>query len=238
MILILSLGIVFTLAVGGFVIAANSVGDQDKGSLDDSQQTVLERFDLVETAQLKSEREIDFVLGSKSGEWVFDTVPGSIEIVDWYIPEIMPLCLTQEELDMWFVDLVVIGGYELVCGYIDVYQKGAYVGTIYVDWNVVHDDVLCCVDYYYISFYGGPICLDSNQYPDVCAPFDLCAPFDTIPGKEVTFDLYSCWTGCSEPNQNFAITPTQSLSTLSKSVLLSSRDTYLLHLPILSAHIT
>ena len=63
MILLISIGIVFTLTVGGFCIAANSLGGQNEGLLD-SQQTVLDSFDLVETAQLDSEREIDFVLGS------------------------------------------------------------------------------------------------------------------------------------------------------------------------------
>ena len=136
----------------------------------------------------------------------------------------MPLCLTQEELSTWYVDLLVIGGYELVCGYIDVYQKGEYKGTIYLDWFSEHGE-MCCMEYYYVSFYGGDICLDSNQYPDVCAPFDLCAPFDEIPGKEVTFDLYSCWTGCSEPDQNFAITPAQSFLSLPSIILLENGNT-------------
>ena len=68
MILILSIGIVFTLAVGGFAIAANGLGDQGQSPLDNRQTTVLDNFDLVETAQLQTEREIDFVLGSESGE--------------------------------------------------------------------------------------------------------------------------------------------------------------------------
>jgi hypothetical protein len=238
MILLISIGIVFTLAVGGFVIAAHSLGDQDGNPVVNRQTAVLDDFDLVETAHLESERETDFVLGSKSGEWVFDTEKGSIEVLDFYIPEVMPLCLTQEELDMWFVDLMVVGGYELICGYIDVYQKGDYVGTIYLDWNVAHDDILCCVDYYHVTFHGGPICLDSNQYPDVCAPFDLCAPYDTIPGKEVTFDLYSCWTGCDDPDQNFAITPTQSLLSFSESSVLSQNERDPVTLPIQSEHIT
>lgn len=239
MILVISIGIVFTLAVGGFAIAANCLGGQNQSPLDNRQETVLDNFDLVETAQLKTERDVEFVLGSKSGEWVFDTEAGSIEVLDYYFPEIMPLCLTQEELSTWYVNILVIGGYELVCGYINVYQKGELKGTIYVDWYSEHGE-MCCMDYYYISFYGGDICLDSNQYPEVYAPFDLCAPFDTIPGKEVTFDLYSCWTGCSEPDQNFAITPTQSFLYFSKSLILSTNgNTYsnLVNTVIQSKHI-
>lgn len=217
MILILSIGIVFTLAVGGFAIAVNSIGDQKQSPSD------LDNFDLVETANLQTLRELDFVLGSESGEAVFDTEVGKIEVLDWYMPDIMPLCLTQAELDQWYVNLLVIGGYELVCGYIDVWQKGDYKGTIYLNWTTDHGP-MCCMEYYYISFYADPICLDSNQYPEVCAPFDLCAPFDTIPDKEVHFDLSTCWTGCEQPDQHFMITPAQSLLAFSKSLLLSSTN--------------
>lgn len=236
MILLISIGIVFTLAVGGFFIAANCLGDQKQSPSADQQTTVLDSFDLVETAQLKTERERDFVLGSDSGEWVFDTQAGSITVLDYYIPEVMPLCLTQAELDTWFVDLLVIGGYDLICGSIDVYQKGDLVGTIYLDWYSEHGE-MCCMEYWYITFYGGDICLDSNQYPEVYAPFDLAAPFDTIPGKEVTFDLSTCWCGCCEPDQHFPITPTQLFLSFSKCVILSSNDTYSETLPIQSEHI-
>jgi len=233
MILVISIGIVFTLAVGGFAIAANYLGDQNQSPLDNRQTTVLDNFDLVETAQLQTEREIDFVLGSDSGEWVFDTEAGYIEVLDWYIPEVMPLCLTQEELNTWYVDLLVVGGYELICGSIDVYQKGEHVGIIYVDWYSEPGDQ-CCMEYYYITFFGDDICLESNQYPEVYAPFDLAAPFETIPGKEVTFDLNTCWCGCCEPDQHFPITPTQSFLSFSKCIVLSTNNTHLVTLPTLS----
>ncbi|MHA1927778.1 MAG: hypothetical protein ACTSV2_04255 [Candidatus Thorarchaeota archaeon] len=233
MILVLSIGIVFTLAVGGFVLAANILGDQNQSPTDSQQKTVLDNFDLVETAQLQTMREIDFVLGSDSGEWVFDTEPGSITVLDYYIPEVMPLCLTQAEYDTWYVDLLVIGGYELVCGSIDVYQKGELVGSIYLDWYSEHGEQ-CCMDYYYITFFGDDICLESNQYPEVYAPFELAAPFETIPDKEAIFDLDTCWCGCCEPDQHFPITPTQLFLSFSKYFDLSSNDTNPITLSILS----
>ena len=227
MILLISIGIVFTLTVGGFVIAANHLGDQDQYLCDDSigisQSTILDNFDLVETAQLQNSREIEFVLGSESGEQVFDTETGYIEVLDYYYPDVMPLCLTQAEMDKWYVNLLVVGGYELVCGYIDVYQKGENVGTIYLDWYTEHGE-MCCMDYWYITFHGDDICLDSNQYPEVYAPFEFCAPFDEIPGKEVTFDLYTCWSGCHEPDQHFTITPTQSFLSLSTNIFPLSNE--------------
>jgi len=224
MILILSIGIVFTLAVGGFAIAATGLGDHHQRPLDNRQTTVLDNFDLVETAQLQTERAIEFVLGSESGEMVVDTEQGYIEVLDYYFPAVLPLCLTQAEVDTWYVDLLVVGGYELVCGYIDVYQKGVQVGTIQLDWYTEHGE-MCCMDYWYITFLTNDICLDSNQYPEIIAPFEFFAPFDEIPGKEVTLDLYTCWTGCSEPDQHFTITPTQLFLSFSKSLILSSMIT-------------
>ncbi len=236
MILLLSIGIVFTLAVGGFIIAANDLGDQSQNMVAIQQKAALDNFDLVETAQLETEREIDLVLGSESGEWVFDTEAGYIEVLDYYYPEVMPLCLTQDELSRWYVDLLVVGGYEIICGSIDVYQKEAHVGTLYLDWFSEHGE-MCCMEYWHITVHGDDICLDSNQYPEVYAPFDLFAPFETIPGKEVTFKLSTCWTGCNDPDQHFTITPTHSLLSFSKGLVLSNNEINLGTLPILSEQI-
>jgi hypothetical protein len=53
---------VFALAVGGSVMAANIYGDQDHSPPDDVQQIVKDHFDPAETAQLKALRESDFVM--------------------------------------------------------------------------------------------------------------------------------------------------------------------------------
>jgi hypothetical protein len=145
---------------------------------------------------------------------VFDTEVGYIEIMDYYYPDVLPLCLTPEEVSTWYVNLYIVGGYELVCGYVDVWQKGEPVGTIYMQWY--HEDgARCCEDYWYVTFYlDEPICLDSNQYPEVCDPFNLDAPYDTIPDKEVYFDIMTCWTGCEQPSQHFTINPIHSQSVL------------------------
>jgi hypothetical protein len=154
----------------------------------------------------------DLVLGSESGELVFDTEQGYIEIMDYYYPEVLPLCLTPEEVGTWYVSLYVVGGYELICGYVDIWQKGEPVGTIFMQWT--HEDgARCCEDYWFVTFtIPEPICLDSNQYPDVCDPFTMEQPYDTIPDKEVYFDIFTCWTGCEQPSQHFTINPTHSLS--------------------------
>ena len=73
MIMVVSVGIVLALAVGGFIMAANSLGDQDQCLIDDPQKIVLDNidFDLVETAQPLTLRELDFVLESEIQSQLF-----------------------------------------------------------------------------------------------------------------------------------------------------------------------
>ncbi|MFX1606444.1 MAG: hypothetical protein ACFFDD_11095, partial [Promethearchaeota archaeon] len=66
MILLISIGIVLALAVGGFVVAVNSYGDQNTSPLDDPQKIVMDCFDPAESAQLQSLREPGFVWESES----------------------------------------------------------------------------------------------------------------------------------------------------------------------------
>ena len=223
MILILSIGIVFTLAVGGFVMAANSLGDQNQSLIDDPQKIVLDNFDFVETAQPL--RELDFVMESESGCWgPLCTEVGYIEVVDYNIPDLLPLCIDGEYLREWYVDVLVYGGYNPweSGGYIDVWQKGEYKGTIDIMWILLSDVEDCPYDYWRATFYTeGVIALESNQYPDV-EPWKIGIPAgqQTIPGKCVYFDIMTYWTGCvpgEEPSQDFTIIQSQS-NKLSQSV--------------------
>ena len=219
MVLIISIGILFALAVGGFVMAANSLGDQDQCLIDDPMKIVMDNFDLAETAQpqtLQSLREIDFVMESESGCWgPLCTEVGTIEVVDYNIPELLPLCIDEEYLREWYVDVLVYGGYNPwdYGGYIDVWQKGEYKGRIDIMWTWMAKGECCAYDYWRATFYTDQICLESNQYPDV-APWDINYPEDqrTIPGKCVYFDIMTYWTGCvpgEEPSQDFTIIQSQ-----------------------------
>jgi hypothetical protein len=217
MILIVSMGILFTLAVGGFVMAVNSYEDQNQSPIEDVQSAILDEFDLAETAQPQILRELDFVLESESGYWgPLCTEQGYIAVDYYNIPEVLPLCIDNDYLQEWYVDVLVYGGYNPweSGGYIDVWQKGAYKGTINIVWTWIGKGECCAYDYWRATFYlDEKICLESNQYPDV-APWDISWPDgqQTIPGKCVTFEIMTYWTGCvpgEEPSQDFTIIQSQ-----------------------------
>ncbi len=222
MIVIISLGIVFALTVGGFVMAANIYGDQDRSPVDDPLAIILDDFDLVETAQPQALREPSFVWESESGSWgPLCTEQGYIEIVSYNIPQVLDLCIDNEYLAQWYVEVFVYGGYQPWGGYIDVWQKGEFQGRICIEWTYRGHGPCCASEYWVATFYTQePICLESNQYPDV-APWVLNHPADqmTIPGKCVYLDIMTYWTGCvpgDEPSQDFTIVPTQSCYVLSQ----------------------
>jgi len=229
MILVISIGIVFTLAVGVFVIAANSIGDQNQSPFDNQQKTVLDNFDLVETAQPQSLKEqsleeLGFVIESESGCWgPICTEQGSIDFGNMNLPSELPLCVTNSSLSQYFVDVLVVGGYNpwLTGGYIQVWQKGESKGFIYILWTHSGDGPCCASDYWTATFYVKQnLCLESNQYPDVNLPWKLDYVGDqtTIPGKCVTFDIMTYWTGCKpqeQPSQDFTIIYSHSIRALS-----------------------
>jgi hypothetical protein len=226
MILILSIGLVFALAVGGFVIAANSLGDHNQSPIDDPMMAILDDFDLAETAQPCSLSEI-FVMESESGCWGgLNTMQGTIDFAGDNLPEVLPLCIDNAYLAEWYVDVLVYGGYNPweMGGYIDVWQKCEYKGTIDITWTWMGKGECCAYDYWRATFSTDDrICLESNQYPDV-APWSIDYPAgqNTIPGKCVYFHIMTYWTGCvpgEEPSQDFTIIHSQLLNlTQSQSV--------------------
>ena len=222
MIVMISIGIVFALAVGGFIMAANIYGGQDHSPPDDAQQIVKDYFDPAETAQSQSLREPSFVWESERGEWgPLCTEKGSIDIVGYYLPyDCLPLCIDDDYLSQWYVDILVYGGYHPWDGFIDVWQKRENQGRILIDWEYVGKGDCCAYDYWRAHFYTeARICLDSNQYPDV-APWIIDVPDgqNIIPGKEVFFCISTFWTGCVPGNdQDFTIIPTQSYWSFSES---------------------
>jgi len=222
MIVTISLGIVFALFVGGFVMAVNNDGGQDPELVADVQLVNKEGFDLTETAQQQSWEMLDFVMESESGCWgPLCTEQGSIDFVGDNLPDLLPLCIDNEYLAQWYVDILVFGGYKPweLGSYIDVWQKGVNQGRIFIQWTWTGKGDCCAYDYYRATFYVlEDICLESNQYPDV-APWTLTADdgYRTIPGKCVTFEIYTFWTGCvpgEDPSQDFTIIHSQSFQLL------------------------
>ena len=65
MIMTVSIGIVFALFVGGFVMAVNNEGGQNQEPVGDVEIMTVDGFDLVEMAQPQTLRKLDFVLESE-----------------------------------------------------------------------------------------------------------------------------------------------------------------------------
>ncbi len=142
------------------------------------------------------------------------TMPGYIEVYDAWIDEMLPLCLTNEVLSMWYIDFYTYGGYELWGGYVEVWQKDEYKGKLLIGYEYLGKQIteMCCFDYWRAYFYleCDPICLDSSFYPEIYdGVLGLCEggyPGDMIPGKEVDMFFSFDWTGCEPGNdQDFTV---------------------------------
>ncbi|MFW9950272.1 MAG: hypothetical protein ACFFKA_09140 [Candidatus Thorarchaeota archaeon] len=142
------------------------------------------------------------------GGWVdcLDTEQGYIKILDYYFDYPLPLHLSEEELDDWYVILEVRGGYDPLEGYIDIYQsKEGYKGRLWMDWTYLGLEP-SWYEYWEVTFKPeGEIFLDSNQFPKVDHEWFFINKEGEIPGKDVEFDVRTLWTGCGEDNQNFEI---------------------------------
>ena len=145
------------------------------------------------------------VLGAQSGTEVMNTEQGTIEVHCSNLPAVLPLCITQADLDNWYVCVAVTGGYEPICGSITLSQKGIEVADICVSWWN-WDSFGCDGEYWRADFtlVGEEECilLDSNQWPAGAVPLE---DNPTIPGKEVTIDWCSLWKGCEDRNQMFTL---------------------------------
>ncbi|MFX1497779.1 MAG: hypothetical protein ACFFBH_09650 [Promethearchaeota archaeon] len=143
---------------------------------------------------------------AQKGCGCMDTEKGEIKIVDYNLPDVLPLCISQDDLLGYSVTVAVTGGYEPVDGSITLCQKGEYKGTINVVWTNADPDVLNCVEYWTATFtVDDKIILESNQWPDGAFPL-IDNP--TIPGKEVCLYYETLWVGCSEEQQQFKLIQT------------------------------
>jgi hypothetical protein len=142
---------------------------------------------------------------AQDGCCLMDTEQGEIDIYQYNLPAVLPLCLTQAELDNYYLIVNVTGGYEPLNGtYITLYQKGEWKGDIEIVWNYLRHEP-CYVDYWIATFKltDGPIELDSNQWPTGADP---CFPeYQTIPGKKVCVMYETLWQGCIEYKQRFEL---------------------------------
>jgi len=153
------------------------------------------------------------------GKWItgVDTEKGKIEIVQEVLPnwQVLPLCITDDLLDPYWVTIKVTGGYHPYDGwFIDLYQDNwggkntkEFVGRIDLIHNKI--DSGCCYDIYNITFdvCGPCIELDSNHFPDIPAGWnlikDVCGT-ETL-NKLVDIQISTHWYGCGERYQRFEL---------------------------------
>lgn len=143
---------------------------------------------------------------AQKGCCCMDTLPGEIVIDSYNLPEVLPLCLTQEILDNYYLTVNVTGGYEPIGGSITLYQKFAKVGEIDVIWTNADPEVTSCLEVWTATLVltDGPIILESNQWPAGAEP--LFPEYETIPGKRVCVSYESLWQGCNlEEKQRFEL---------------------------------
>jgi len=138
------------------------------------------------------------VSAANGGCMEMDTEPGSIEIIDANLPcwDVLPLCITPDMLEGYFVTVRVRGGYTPECGTITFIQKDEIKGTIFIEWAWLGHEP-CYWDYWEARFV---LCenieLESNQWPDVPDCLEFYSEGDIVEAKKVTVCLCTKWSGC------------------------------------------
>jgi hypothetical protein len=139
----------------------------------------------------------------------FDVEPGMICLDDTNIPDVLPICITNDWLADKYVTLCVYGGYEPISGQITLSQEGEVVGVVDVIAWTPEATACPCGAVLWTATLGvdAPIVLDSNHLPIMDIPGCGPAVGDDPLGKWVTADISMLWCGCSEVDQQFVIIP-------------------------------
>lgn len=163
-----------------------------------------------------------------------DVDPGYLCVSDAYLPETLPICITNDFLEEFYITVSSYGGYAPLNGWVRLFQMktdGMYEGQIDITWTLVGEAVCpctgCVADIYEATFtVEAPIMLESNHPPAaICGDCDLCFIPEWAPeelGKEVFVVIQSDWTGCNGPDQKFRVIPAH--ESLSWNPELSMRD--------------
>lgn len=145
-----------------------------------------------------------------------DTEVGSIEGFEEFLPawEVVPLCITDELMEDYWLTVKVFGGYEPYGTWLmEIYQDvkvdngRELIGEIELVYNKIATE--CCYDVYKITFdvVGECIKVDSNHFPDFPAGWVLTKEVECTPdlNKEVDIEVSTFWYGCGEPYQRFEL---------------------------------
>lgn len=145
-------------------------------------------------------------------DFTADTDLGTIDIYNYNLPTTVPVCIDDDTVADWLIQVNVTGGYIPYDGYVKLYQyKEGFceIGKIKLVWTP--DETGCCWQTYNVTFdVIGCIHVDSNHFPwrdDANGWFlDPKAPnADYTLGKEVTLKLVTKWKGCDDEYQKFEI---------------------------------
>lgn len=167
----------------------------------------------------------DVSVPQKCVKYDIDVEAGWIAVPHCDIPDLLPLCVTQADLDLWSMIFATCGGYEPDGGTAQLIQKDGCHGNININFVEVqlpaedhcNLDCDCCEVKYYKAIFtlaDGPICLDANHLPtqpevDELGGFDTNCWITTGPDKtlqkEVDFVMWQDWKGCEEPDQSFEV---------------------------------
>jgi hypothetical protein len=167
-------------------------------------------------------------------EQTHDTKPGCITIEYKEIPYELPLCITQEEINDWWILYKVCGGYLpdkkdwiRICGSIrypvldnygwivldqDKTPEGGII--LMTEMEVIQDATLPCCCYYvnisgFVLYCNQEIHLDSNHHPTGCQIVENGPGYDGDLDKLVELDIITNWEGCHLDKQEFRIILTQ-----------------------------
>jgi hypothetical protein len=151
----------------------------------------------------------DIGLWSESACWEdLDTEDGYIEIVDYFLPTVIPLCLTQSWANDFWVEVNVVGGYTFIeQGLIIEQEKTGYIYCIDI---VIRDYWItpCGVETYLFGFELDPnvnYVFDANNIPDVIGDGFNVYPEEGDLDKWIDVYYVGLWTGCDLPDQQFLI---------------------------------
>jgi len=157
-----------------------------------------------------------------AADYCIDTEAGFM-VVEYVIPDVLPLCITEDYLDSNFgITVLSYGGYHPDgMGGMSIYQPktemGGFVGInwIYVGSFLCDNPDLACygcyVDAYVADFVlPDPIQIDSNHLPDVYtygADWATMVDDPASPNLNKWVQLCLCtgWEGCGEPDQKFQL---------------------------------
>ncbi|MFX1281400.1 MAG: hypothetical protein ACFFA3_18780 [Promethearchaeota archaeon] len=206
-------GILVFTVLSIFVVLAMGFGDHLMYKMDDK-YSINGVFPFLKDDISKNTRKIEIESVPEKGVFgPFDTVPGDMKIFGQYLPEDpLPLKITNEYLDNYWVAVGTYGGYSWISGYIMVMQAKSNeelwkntVGFINITATEIEGPHGWTVYNLTFSIIGDhPIILDSNHPPDSpLGDFWVMGPNDL--DKWVYLKVYTTWEGCPKPEQQFMV---------------------------------